>query len=371
MRIGLLTYDFDPQIGGLGVVAKGYRDALKRLYPEHHIVVLSPSKNADDRVSLLARFFWNRRGGCPLFSFALLWRLNALVSKHRLDVLHVHAGSGGVFLLRKPRIPIVVTAHHTYIQETEYVFANQSLTAWRKRLLAKLEARTYRLADCITAISRGTAESIINDYRIPASKVSVIENGLEESFFQQPELRRCDDCILFVGRLEERKGIWVLLSAFEKFALRVPDVHLRLVGRDMTKGAVAEFIREHALMNRITMTMHVEQSLRIREMQEAMFLVVPSLLEGFGLVAAEGMALGACVLSSDCPGLKALFAEEGTGELFRSGDTDDLARKLEELCENSEERRRLGEGARREAERRFPLDDRARDVMSVLQSVAK
>lgn len=369
MRIGVLTYDYLPPIGGMGVVVKEYRDRILRLFPEHSIVILSPAPEADDTVSRIAATRFGKPGGCPLFSFFLFLRLEHLIRKHALDVLHVHSGSGGVFLLRKPSIPTVVTAHHTYRQEAAIVFRSRPLKRFRKYLMGYIERRTYLLADKITCVSKSTAHALMDEYGIDAAKITTIENAVPEGAAkgESESIEKRISSILYVGRLEERKGIWTLLQAFSILSEEMPEAVLRLVGENLLGKTIESWIRQHGLLEKVKVLGRVHDPYRFREMREATVVVVPSILEGFGLTAAEAMAVGACVVASTAPGLKYLIRDGETGLQFPSLDSEALSRVLQRALKDDALRRKLGAAAKNETILRFAPEDRTRDLEKVLR----
>lgn len=351
MRIGILTYDFDPPIGGLGMVVRQYLERQK-LSKDDTFVVLSPSPKSDDHVSGLAALRWRKPGGCPLFSVTVNLVLNSLVREHTLDLLHVHAGSGGVFLLRKPSCPLVVTSHHTYLQEATYVY--HGIAKLWKLFMSQLERRTYRLADHITCVSKDTADALVNGYGIPREKITVIENGVDESYFSAREpIQRDAATVLFVGRLEPRKGIFQLIDAFEHVLKKVPEARLRLAGNNLLGQRIHKELEELQITSNVDLLGFVHENFRMLEMRQATLIVVPSVLEGFGLVAAEAMALGCPVIVTDCPGLRSLVDDGKTGLVVPSGAPVILAEKIVELIQDRQKAADLGEAAKAEALERF------------------
>jgi glycosyltransferase involved in cell wall biosynthesis len=365
MRIGILTYDFDPPIGGLGIVVRQYLERQKRSANDEFIV-LSPSPNADDHVSTLARLRWKKSGGCPLFSLATNLVLNSLVRHHRLDVLHVHAGSGGVFLLRKPSCALVVTSHHTYRQEAAYVYKGAA-RLW-KYFMSLLERRTYRLADRITCVSKDTADALAEDYGVPRQKMAVIENGIDEAYFDTSDpVQRDPATALFIGRLEERKGVFQLVDAFEQVHRHIPSAKLRLIGRNLVGNRLKDVIRVKGLTEFVDILGFIEEPMRIREMRQATIVVVPSVLEGFGLVAAEAMALGCPVIVTDCPGLRSLVRDGHTGLVVPSEDPAALADAIAKLLQDKALAERLGHEAKTEAAVRFRYERGVVDLRNVYE----
>lgn len=365
MRIGIISYDYAPAIGGTGIVARQYVERMRQMFPEHSILVIAPGAEADDQVSWLARFRFRKSGGCPLFSCVLTFSLPGLIRKHRLDVLHVHAGSGGVFLLRKSQCPVVVTAHHTYRQESTLVFTHQPLKRFWKNLMGRLERRTYLLADVIVAVSADTASALVEDYGIAKSRIRVIENPVKIPAGDSSIIKDYAS-ILYVGRLEERKGSWTILEAMDRLRLHFPAITLTVVGSNLIGSSVERFIAKKNLGRHIRLLGFVDQERYESERRRAGIVVVPSLLEGFGLVAAEAMMDGACVIASDAPGLRSLIRDKETGLLFRSGDSLSCASAMEWALKNASEAALIGQRSAADIRVRCDPDARTRDMEKVI-----
>lgn len=362
-RIGVVTYDFDPPIGGLGVLVRTYCRSMRRIFPADTTIVVAPSAGADERGSSFGRARYRKSGGCPLFSVGLFFSLARIVREHRLDLLHVHAGSGGVFLLRRPSCPLVVTAHHTYRQEADLVFRTQPHRRVWKLFMSILEARTYHLAQTVICVSRDTADAIVHQYGVPERRVCVIENPVDVAPADSlQDLPKHQETILFVGRLEERKGIMLLLNAFELLRKDLPTVKLRLIGSNLIGERLTKMIASRGLSGSVEMLGFVDDPQRFQEMAQATVLVVPSLLEGFGLVAAEAMVLGVCVVASDAPGLRSVISGGRTGLLFPVGDVLACADALKRVLTDHALRTRLEKAARLDALLRFDLQKRSRDI---------
>jgi glycosyltransferase involved in cell wall biosynthesis len=128
-------------------------------------------------------------------------------------------------------------------------------------------------------------------------------------------------------------------------------------------------IIKSGLSDRIAITGYLHEPMLLRELKSATVLVVPSLLEGFGLIAADAMKLGMCVIVSDAAGLKSLIDDGRTGLVFRSGDDAALAAAIQKAVADPELRRRLGEAAFIEAQKRFSYPDRVKDLQLVFDRV--
>lgn len=353
MKIGIFTYDFDPPIGGLGVHVKRLLDGMKKV-SGHEFIVFSPSLNAEKLLPSILQKRWNKKGGSPLYSLFLIFLLPKLIARHHLDLLHVHSGSGGIIVLRKPSVPLIVTVHHTYLAETSHVFMNNLLKRWWKKFMARLERRTYRLADQIHCVSEDTKKDVIDQYDISSEKIRVIENSLGDSQFLESK-QRSNNQLLYIGRMEPRKGIHVLIEAFELLLKEHPDVKLTIIGKNLLGQTFIDDLHKK-FSEKIHILGHIDESELRSYLQTSTMLIVPSLVEGFGLTAAEGMAAGICVIGSNCPGIRSILKDSETGILFKSGDPFACKDAIHRALKDPDLRERLDREARSVAGRRFTLE---------------
>ena len=232
-----------------------------------------------------------------------------------------------------------------------------------------LEKRTYTIADRIVCVSQDTASYIEKKYNQSPSKICVIENGLENKEVDSPITERDLETLVFVGRLEERKGIWTLLEAMKRIHTTHPNVRLQLIGKNLLGDVLEQWIANHGLAETIILTGYLEDAKMRRALQQATALVVPSLLEGFGLIAAEGMLMGTCVVVSDAYGLRSIIKNHETGLVFSSENVEDCARVLRLALDDASLRERVGKAAREDAQKRFSVEERVKDLHEVFCSL--
>ncbi len=177
--------------------------------------------------------------------------------------------------------------------------------------------------------------------------------------------------ILFVGRHEERKGLRILLQAFEEAGGRAPDPSRHLDGAQLVvvgEGPQTAGLRARFASNpSIQWLGAVDDSEKMRQLCCADLLVAPSLGgESFGVVLLEAMAAGVPVIASDLTGYR-LAAGEGA-RFVPPGDPSALAKAITDLLSDAHERERLvGVGmARAEG---FSLDGLAERYLVLYESV--
>jgi phosphatidyl-myo-inositol alpha-mannosyltransferase len=155
--------------------------------------------------------------------------------------------------------------------------------------------------------------------------------------------------LLFVGRAEERKGLPVLLAAFQALVEHVPS-HLTVVGADPAE--ISRRVADPELMSHIDVLGKVTDSVLWRQLGEADILCAPSLTgESFGMVLIEAMAAGTPVIASKIAGYSDVVTNGVDGVLVPPADPQALAEELQLLAHEPDRLRAMGEAGRRSAER--------------------
>lgn len=163
--------------------------------------------------------------------------------------------------------------------------------------------------------------------------------------------------ILFVGRLEHRKGIDLLMAALPTALMAAPQATLTLVGADRDgywekhwKQAAAPALRE-----RVRFAGVVDEGALAAHYRHTDLFVAPSRYESFGLIFVEAMAQGLPVVALRAPGAADLIEDGVTGRLTPPEDAAGLAAALTALALDPAGRKRLGTAARQAVESRYSL----------------
>ncbi|MGB3099139.1 MAG: glycosyltransferase [Solirubrobacterales bacterium] len=155
--------------------------------------------------------------------------------------------------------------------------------------------------------------------------------------------------VLFVGRSDERKGLPVLLRAFEALAEHIP---CRLVAVGVTTEEVERHLPDPGILDRIDARGRVSQDQLWQAYRDADVLCAPSLSgESFGMVLTEAFAAGTPALASAIAGYSDVVSDGHDGLLVPVGDPQSLAEELLRLHYEPERIREMGTAARESAER--------------------
>ena len=178
----------------------------------------------------------------------------------------------------------------------------------------------------------------------------VIPNGVDlVGAPQEPKPESGELRVLFVGRAEERKGLPVLLRAFEALAEHVP-ARLEVVGA--TAGEIERHLSDRGVLGRIEATARVEHDELWRRLHRADVLCAPSLRgESFGMILIEAFAAGTPVVASAIAGYAEVVTDGVEGALVPPGDPQRLAEELQRMHLEPERRRAMGAAARESAQR--------------------
>lgn len=187
-----------------------------------------------------------------------------------------------------------------------------SYKAWKKRLYYTLfEKPALQRASAIQMLASTEAERV-KPLKVKAPLV-IIPNGIHrqdfetlpdpELFYQKFPSTRNQILILFLGRVDPKKGLDLLASAFAKVHTQLPQTHLIVAGPDNTGflPTAQNYFAEAGCVNAVTFTGMLSGSVKYAALAAAKVYVAPSYSEGFSMSVLEGMAAGLpCVITTGC-----------------------------------------------------------------------
>ena len=269
------------------------------------------------------------------------------------DLVHVHEPNVPVvswYATEAARVPVVGTFHTYSTGAAVSKFTANFVGA--RRLYSKLTARI-----AVSEAARWTAQ------RFYGGRYRIVPNGVDLSAARPDHLRPNEELkLLFVGRADERKGLPVLLRAFE--ALRGAGVQARLTVAGPTAEEVEPLLLEP---EGVELAGQVDDAEKWRLLGEADILCAPSLGgESFGMVLTEAFASGTPVVASDIAGYRDVARHGQDSVLVPMGDAVALGETLRALAFDPDRRMRMAEAARERAER-FAWPNVAREVTEVYE----
>jgi phosphatidylinositol alpha-mannosyltransferase len=272
------------------------------------------------------------------------------------DVVHLHEPVAPLLCwdaLSSTRLPLVGTFH---CYSTNRVTNNVANLLGARRLFNHLHVRI-----AVSEAAAWTAQRFFGGrYRIVPNGVAVPEGSRAGGAGSRAPADRLR--LAFVGQAVERKGLPVLLRAFE--ALRDHDIPVELT----VVGANADEVRPMLLDDRgVTVLGRVDDAEKQRVLESADLLCAPSLGgESFGMVLTEGFAAGTPAVASDIAGYRDVVRDGTDSVLVPRGDATALAETLRDLWLAPERRVGMGRAAAERAQR-FAWPHVAREVLDAYE----
>ena len=257
----------------------------------------------------------------------------------QFDVIHVH----------EPLVPLVgwnaTLAAHDPVVGTFHAYATKPLPNYianavgARRLFNRLSARI--------AVSEAAAWT---GRRWFGGEYTIIPNGVDVEAAPTDPVPPSEELrILFVGRPEERKGLPILLTAFNALVEHVPCT-LTVIGAE--REDVLRFVADPDLLRFMDIRGRVSGPSLWQELHRADVLCAPSLSgESFGMVLTEAFAAGTPVIASAIAGYSDVVSDGVDGLLVPPGDPQRLAEELQRVHHEPERLREMGVAARRSAQR--------------------
>jgi glycosyltransferase involved in cell wall biosynthesis len=284
-------------------------------------------------------------------------RLAGYLARSRPRILHthlVHADVYGQLTGALTGVPVRVSTKHGFNE-----FRENRGFALGDRAIASL-AHTH------IAISRGLARYLEEVEGFDGASFEIVHYGIDPNGSPEP-YRGDEPRLLCVGRLIPIKGHIVLLRAFAEARRAVPGLQLDVAGRGPLEPALRALAKELEVEDAVRFLGHVAPIQGAIE--EAAAVVVPSMGEGFGMVALEAMERARPVIAAEIGGLGELVEEGVTGVLVPAGEAEPLARAIVRLASNLDLAAEMGKAGRRRAVEQF-LQERCTDRTELLYEEA-
>jgi phosphatidyl-myo-inositol alpha-mannosyltransferase len=364
MRVGIVCpYSWDVP-GGVQEHTRDLAEALMDI--GHEVSVLAP---ADDDDALPEYVVPAGRavavpynGSVARMSFGPLSanRVRRWIKEGNFDVLHVHEPAAPSLSLIACWVadgPIVATMHGANPR-------SRALHVAEPMLRSALEKISGRIA--VSEAARTTLVSHLGGDAV------LIPNGVTISRYEKaeplPGWPGEGGAIGFLGRTDEpRKGLAVLLRAFEVIGAQRPQLRLLIAGPGDMEEVLARV--PAGLRDRVVHLGQVSEAVKVQVYHSVDVFCAPNTGgESFGIVLAEAMAAGAPIVASDLDAFRRVLRGGRAGELFENGNSDDLAAAIGRLLDDPQ-RRAVLSAAASSAVRDYDWRKIARDVVKVYEAV--
>ncbi len=351
LRIGLISFHSFFQPGGVKRHVLGLQKEFKKrgIYSKIIAPRRKKSENYGKDVILLGTSFplpfsGSQSDFCINFNPLAIERV---LKKEKFDVLHLHNfGFPSVWQILERSDVLNVLTFHANIEGSEFLknfpiflYLLNKIVQWKIDGVIGVAPLNLR---------------VFKDFKGPKT---VIPNAIDLGEFghQVPKIKKFSDGkinILFLGRIEERKGLIYLLKAFKILEKNFSNLRLIVVGEGPLKTDLQNWVEKNKLKN-VVFEGEVKEKHTPPYYKTCDIFVSPAIYgESFGIVLVEAMACGKSVVAFANEGYKEVL-EKGKGGRFlvKPKDYKTLAKKIEILIKNKELRKEMGEWGRIEAKK--------------------
>jgi len=318
-------------------------------------------------------------------SFSKEWEMAIKDRLPGIDLVHVH----GVFdyytfVASKfiKEMPMIISPRGSIMTDTirikGYVKKHLYLNCVGKS--------TIRKASAIHLVNQYEKEEFLNVFKANSDefndKIRLIPNGinLEEfkslppvgSFKQKYSLLRDKKYIIFLGRINVKKGLDILVKSFKKLAGIYDDLYLVIVGPD-NEGygkRVKKWLKDAGLLERSVFTGMLMGRDKLEAFVDAEAFVLPSYSENFGIAVVEAMACGIPVVISDKVGVSREIERNRAGIIVKT-DPESLFIGIKSLLDNEELRREVAKNGESLVEEYYDIDKVADMMIKTYQEVVR
>jgi phosphatidylinositol alpha-mannosyltransferase len=343
---------------------------------DHEVTIIGPCSDQD---TALPPDFIPAAGGVTSFSYAgskarvglsprVYRQTKKLLQQKQYDVIHLHEPMTPALPLAAlrhaplyPRSLIVGTFHAYRESSASYYYGKPIL----RRFFERLDGRI-----AVSSASRDFIASYFGDDYV------IIPNGIDVHRFGGAEVQPYSWCqdgmlnILFVGRLEKRKGFRFLLSAFRRIKQVVPQSRLIVAGAydSDDEQPFADYVRKYALEDVCLVGWVSDQDLPRYYRSCDIFCAPSTGFESFGLILLEAMAAGKPIVTSDIPGYRTVMADGQEGLMVPPEDDEALSHALIRLLRDRAAREVMGRRGRAKA-RAYAWEHVAEQVLVYYQEL--
>lgn len=335
-------------------------ELCKRLSSEFNIIALVPdSENADpngilDGVEVIRyryapknlqslvnnggivnnlKAYWWKWFLVPSFIIGQYLATKKVLSERKVDAIHAHwllpQGWITCILAKYFNIPFIVTSH------------GGDLFGLQGNVLTKVKRKVAEEANAMTVVSQAMLE-YLEQIEIKPKLLQVIPMGidLQHHFIPNPNVKRKQNELLFVGRLVPKKGVNYLLKAFNQLLKEQPQLCLKIVGFGPEELALKEQVKQLKLENNVIFLGALTQDKLPELYQKATLFVAPFVRadngdqEGLPVALMEAIGCGCPAIVGHVAGIEDLLGDDIKNIAVNPHDTEELASAILDALEH-------------------------------------
>jgi len=349
MHIGYITTEYPPlPSGGIGTSIKNLANKLVEFGHTVTVIGLGPNITFNDGGVNVKFVEGTKRAKLGwLYNRYVVWReIERLIRHEALNIVEapdwLGLSAGMPFTC-----PVVIRCHGSDTYFGHLLGYKPRITTYLYEYLALTQA------DSISAVTHFTADTTKKIFRLKRD-IGVIPNSINFNQFSSLPYQEDDNLIINVGTLNRKKGVLDLCKVFNFVVEKRPNTHLAFIGRD-SKDKIAGVSTKDLCINTLsdfardrTEFLGLQPYSKIQDhINRAAVCAFPSYAESFGLSWIEAMACSKAVVASNIGWAPEIIIDGESGVLHSPNDHEGFASKIIGLLDNKEERKKIGNAARK------------------------
>lgn len=302
----------------------------------------------------------------PIRDIRAIIKLRRSLKDIHPSLIHIHGNKTALIgrIAAKKIAPVIVTVHN-FLEESQKRF-------WF--IIRAAERFFCRWSDKIICVSDTLRKSLIRVYRIPASKIELIQNGIDIELWQNvadkaKSLERLKLSSEFkylgmVGRMVAFKGHEYAIQAMPEIIDFDPNVRLVIVGDGPNKKVLTELVDKLGIKDKVFFLGHVNCDMREVYPAFDVFLF-PSVNEPFGIAVLEAMICRLPIIATDSGGVSEILEDGKTALLVKPRDSVDIAKKYRQLTTDPDLRKKIVRNAQEKVFDDYSIDTMVNKTMEV------
>lgn len=336
---------FAPDHNGTATFSKNLAVSLQKRGYEVHVIAPATSKlygtfreKHDDIPIIVHRLKSYRLPFQPSQRFVnpirLTNRVNGLMKAVKPQIVHIQShiniGHHAAVAAASNQTRLIATSHIDAQSLVENaILAPKFVKNFLIKLLLKDAARVFKSADVISAPTKRAAQML--EGAVTGLRVLPISGGVDVDLFNNlPEPVQVDRKLLYVGRLDREKHVYVLLEAIAKLPKSF-QVSLEVVGSGSQAQELSKLAAELDISEIVHFSGELSDSELLIKLGESSVFVMPSIQELQSMATLEAMAAGRPIIAANAMALPHLVHDGENGFLFKPDSPTDLAAKIQHI----------------------------------------
>lgn len=273
----------------------------------------------------------------------------------------------GLINTKNIKIPKVLVMFHLHKLE----FSVNPLGKILGKIYISIEKNAVRKADHIICASNTVKTEIMEKYTISEGNISVVPYGVNANLFKFNPIKKENTLLCVATALDKRKGLDYLITALSKLKEKGMELKLTIVGSGplKMKNNLIKLAQRLDVATNVKIIPYASPPEISKLCQTSSILVIPSIVEGFGIPALEALSCGTPVIGTDTGAIPEIIENGKNGFVVSPKNSNTLANAIETLILDEKLRKKMGRNGRKKIEKYYSWKKTADKMLSVFKDV--